>query len=346
MNAKAKKIMVGAGALTLTAAISITGTVAYLTHITEQRVNNFTFAVEGLNATLTEPKWDGVVDYEYTDDGKVIPVFGYQEEDPEKPIYGYEGGNKDNPITDPKDPKLTGKSIEELRPKTDDEDNPIDYGDKNAQGMTPGTVAGKDPFITNNGEMNEWVAAQVSFVYGEGSYEDKNNNGIKDEGDVDRAGKLLTEADFEAVTDVIDIAWTTTENVSALIDPAEGEYTPNGKWYYDGAETLADSYKKQMVFYYDKALAAESRDKTAAIFSSVTLDKDATTEQVKKLEKMGGFAIYIQGYAVQESEFENGYKWCTSEDVAKFDNSPTEETGVTVTQPGIIGSPDNLTAAE
>ena len=78
---------------------------------------------------------------------------------------------------------MTGKTVEQLRPTKNEKGETIEYGDTEAQKMVPGRVAGKNPFITNIGEMDEWVAAQVSFVYGEGS---KN------------AGKLIEGEDFDA----------------------------------------------------------------------------------------------------------------------------------------------------
>ena len=73
------------------------------------------------------------------------------------------------------------------------------------------------------------------------------------------------------------------------------------------------------VFYYDKSLTAKTQDKTTVIFESIKLD-DIETTQAKILKDMGEFAIYIQGFAVQESEFDNGSAWCKSFGVATFDN--------------------------
>lgn len=326
MNAKTKKILTGAGALALTAAISITGTVAYLTHITEQRANNFTFAVEGLDAMLTEPKWDGVVSYKYVG-GKIYPTYGGEGENT---IWGYTGGDPDQPVKSKEPPSdMTNITPPNKIPNPDyvdssttpDVPQTITPGYLEADKMTPGDVAGKNPFITNIGEMDEWVAAQVSFVYGEGS---------------ENAGKLIPDTVVEStIMPVIDVAWTST-------DLTTGTIAGNGKWYYKGTALGENNYTNQMVFYYDKSLVAETQDKTAAIFESITLDKEATTTQVKKLEDIGGFAIYIQGFAVQESEFDNGSEWCKSSDVATFGNSPTTETGVTVNNPGIFGAPDKI----
>ena len=325
MNAKTKKILTGAGALALTAAISITGTVAYLTHITEQRANNFTFAVEGLDAMLTEPQWDGVVSYKYVK-GQIYPTYGGEGK---STIWGYRNGNPSDPVTGEEPPSdMTNITPPNKIPNPDYVDSSetpdipetITPGYLEAEKMTPGDVAGKNPMITNIGEMNEWVAAQVSFVYGEGS---------------ENAGKLIEGEDFDAIKAVIDVAWTSTDLTTGTIDGS-------GKWYYDGTAFSKDDYKNQMVFYYDKSLVAETQDKTAAIFESITLDKEATTEAVKKLEKMGGFAIYIQGFAVQESEFSDGSTWCKSKDIANFGNSPSATEKVTVDNPGIFGAPDKI----
>lgn len=325
MKTKTKKIVIGASTLALAAAISISGTVAYLTKVTERRANNFTFAAEGLDAMLTEPEWDGVVSYEYTKDGKIIPVFGYEGDDPEKPIYGYEDGDKSKPITNPEDSKLKDKTVEELRPKKDPGETP--YGDTAAQKMVPGAKAAKNPIITNTGEMDEWVAAKVTFVYGEDASDGK-------------AGKLISDEDFNKIKDIIEIEWGTTTSTATSVTGDEG------KWYLkEGAPSEKDfgasNYTEQMTFYYDTALDTESKKVTTPIFKSIKLSDAATTEQVKKLEDMGGFAIWIEGYAVQKSEFDNGAAWvgaAGTDKKAVFNNTPSDEKPAKVAQPGIIGS--------
>lgn len=312
MKAKTKKILTGASALALTAAISITGTVAYLTKLTEQRANNFTFATEGLDAMLTEPKWDGVVSYEYTDDGKIVPVFGYTDNDenpdtPEVPVYGYKDGNKEAPITDPKSTELTGKTVEQLRPK----DPTTPYGDTAAQKMVPGRVANKDPKITNTGEMDEWVAAKITFVYAEGT---------------DKKGQPLLPEDMAKVTKAIDIDY-------------DADKGTGNKWARPSVTGVDSADDVSQVFYYNESLAAAG--KTDSIFSTVTVKNDATTEDIKALEDIGGFAIWIEGYAVQKSEFGNGTEWVAAAGTDKeavFDNTPTDKDPATVAQPGIIGS--------
>lgn len=304
MNAKTKKILTGAGALALTAAISITGTVAYLTHITEQRANNFTFAVEGLDAMLTEPEWDGVVSYEYKD-GKIVPVFGYTDADkdpttPDVPVYGYKDGNKEDPITEynPESPDLKDKTVAELRPTKD-----TPYGDTAAQKMIPGRIANKNPIITNTGEMDEWVAAKITFVYAEGTT---------------KAGQPLTDTDMAKVTAAIDIDY-------------DADKGTDNKW----VRSEGTSSNGSQTFYYNELLAVSG--KTASIFSTVTVKNTATTEAIKALEDIGGFAIWIEGYAVQGTEYKDGTEWTTS-GTAVFENTPTDTDPAPVAQPGIIGS--------
>ena len=330
MNAKTKKILTCAGALALTAAISITGTVAYLTKLTEQRANNFTFETEGLDAMLTEPEWDGVVGYEYTDDGKsIIPVFGYTSEG--KSIYGYtKDDDTETPITESDSSELTGKTVEQLRPTKNEKGETIEYGDTEAQKMVPGTSAAKNPIITNTGTMEEWVAAKITFVYGEGAFEDTNGNGKKDTGEADRAGKPLSATDMAKVTKAIDIDY----------DADNAEKVAANKWVRPSGVTEVDSAEDvSQVFYYNTSLAA--KEKTDSIFSTVTVKDDATTEDVKALEDIGGFAIWIEGYAVQKSEFGSGTEWVAAAGTAKdavFENTPSDKDPAPVAQPGIIGS--------
>ena len=361
MKAKTKKVLTGTAALVLTAALSIGGTFAYLTRLTEKRANNFTFASKGLNATLTEPEWDGIIDYEYVDDSTTgnrkykRPVY---KKDGDDEVYGYyteeetdDDGNvtrkKKHPLKytpekleefdkndswdEDKDPGLKKwyKKIKDKKPegstvdyddyerpdKSIDEDltndNEPNYGYLEAQNMIPGGTAKKNPFITNTGDLNEWVAVQVSFL--------------------DKDGNLITETSelWSTITSVIRVNWPTKLTT--------GTVDGSGAWYYKGTAALgADSnnYHNQMIFYYDKALdKTEAGKKTSELFTTVSVIGDASNEQIQKLESLGGFTIYVEGYAVQESKFvtvaggDTGAKqWVTS-------NSATF---------GAITTPDNI----
>ncbi|MCH5325408.1 MAG: hypothetical protein J1E39_09340 [Eubacterium sp.] len=321
MNAKLKKIAIGSGALALTAAISVGGTLAYLSAVTEQRANNFTFASDGLDARLTEPKWDGIIDYEYPDDPSedLIPVYDYIDDDddpdtPDVPVYGYEDGDKSKPITDPEEVK----DIEypDRRPRYDSKDpdyNPK-YGDEEAQNMVPGRVAPKDPFISNIGVTDEWIAAKITFVYAEGT---------------PNAGQQLSDSDYILLCDIIDIDYDA--------DKASGN-----SWVRPEGESAA---LKEQIFFYNKIVKGNNElsntkvsDKTAPIFTKVTVSKDATTEQIKYFEDLGGFAIWIEGYAVQSEQFDTFDDWY-AEGEPVFENTPSD---TDVEKPGIHPSPNHV----
>lgn len=296
MKSKAKKIAVGGACMALVAAVSVGGTLAYLTAETEKRANNFTFSSTALTAKLTEPEWDGVVDYEYDGD-KIYPVYGDTDHDndpdtPNVPVYGYTDGDPDSPVTDKDSIDDTTK-----RPNKGDGEEP--YGDEAAQNMIPGATANKNPIITNTCDINEYVAAKITFVYAEGSA---------------NAGKPLNLTDLTKVTDVISIDYNTeTTDDWERIEGSEG--------------TLSQ------VFSYKSIV--DPGVSTAPIFNSVTVSKGATNEQIKALEDMGGFAIWIEGYAAQ-SDAVADYATFKSEIV--FNNTPTDDKPATVTRPGIIGA--------
>ena len=102
------------------------------------------------------------------------------------------------------------------------------------------------------------------------------------------------------------------------------------KW--DRVEGSADSVS-QVFFYKDclkiRANASDAKikgDKTAPIFTKVSVKETATNEQIKKLEDMGGFAIYIEGFGAQKEVGENyaAFKtWGQSNIV--FTHTPTND---------------------
>lgn len=307
MKAKTKKIVIGATAMTLVAGMAIGGTMAYLTKQTEKRANNFTFANgTDLDAMLTEPKWDGVIDYEYEEDGTITPIYEYKDTDnnpttPDVPVYGYTDGDKTKPVTDKSHKDDENVTRPEKNPNTEDGS----YGDEEALLMIPGQTAPKNPLITNTGVTDEWVAAKITFVYADGSGTN--------------AGKALSDEDLKKVTDVMVIDYNGT-------DWTRGEGT---------------STSLSQEFYYNNIVYADATDgdvATKSIFNSVTLDKDATNEQVTALAEMGGFAIWIEGYAVQSTAFDGKDAWTKSAS-AVFNNTPTETVAVQVVRPGIVKAP-------
>lgn len=312
MKAKTKKIIAGTAALSLVAAVAIGGTYAYLTRETEQRANNFTFASDAVDAMLTEPDWDGVVDYEYDDDGNITPIYNWFDDDqnpdtPPVPVYGFEDGDMQKPVTD----KTKADDPKTDRPRKDSTDDTFKptYGDEQAQNMIPGQPAKKNPIITNTGITDEWVAAKVTFVYGEGSA---------------NAGKALTAADWAVVK----------ENIVVDFNTAVSDV--NGYWTLVGAaDTVSQTY------YYSKILPkgteTAERGVTEPIFQTVTLKYDADNEVVDRLNQMGGIAIYIEGYAIQSDAYADFAAWKGS-NAAVFTHTPTEaaapDTGVEA--PGIF----------
>lgn len=300
MKSKAKKIAIGSACVALVAAVSAGGTFAYLTAQTEKRANNFTFSSTALTAMLTEPEWDGIISYEY-DGNTPIPVYDYIDHDndpttPEVPVYGYTDGDVQNPVTNKDD---IGGTTD--RPRKDSGDSayvPPIYGDEAAQNMIPGSIAGKNPIITNTCDIDEYVAAKITFVYAEGT---------------ENAGKPLNLTDLNAVMDVISIDYNTAATDWERIEGSER----------DISQTF--SYKSTV----------NPGDSTASIFNTVTVSKDATNEQIKALEDMGGFAIWIEGYAAQRDAVAD---YTAFKSGIVFNNTPTEDAPSNVAKPGIVGA--------
>lgn len=298
MKSKAKKIAIGGACVALVAAVSIGGTFAYLTAQTERRANNFTFSSTALTAILTEPEWDGIIDYDY-DGPDVYPVYDYIDHDgdpatPEVPVYGYTDGDLQSPVIDKDDVDGTTD-----RPRKDSNDPnyvPPIYGDEAAQNMIPGSVAAKNPIITNTCDLNEYIAAKITFVYAEGSQ---------------NAGKPLSLTDLSAVMDVISIDYNTT----------------------DWERTVGGENSLSQEFSYTAIV--KPGDSTAAIFNSVTVSKDATNEQIKALEDIGGFAIWIEGFAAQSDAIAD---YATFKSEIVFNNTPSDDKPANVAKPGIVGA--------
>ena len=314
MKAKTKKILAGTAALSLVAAVAIGGTYAYLTRETEQRANNFTFASDAVDAMLTEPDWDGVVDYEYDDDCNITPIYNWLDDDadpdtPPVPVYGFENGDIQKPVTD----KTKADDPTTDRPRKDSNDDTFNptYGDEQAQNMIPGQTAAKNPKITNTGITDEWVAAKITFVYGEGAGADK-------------AGKPLNKNDMKAVTDAVDI-----------------DYKTNTADNWDRVSGLSTDVSQ--VFYYKNIVAVDGE--TDPIFTTVTVKTTADSDEIKALEDMGGFAIWIEGFAVQSDIAEEysstdatvvTFKSWGNDGGVTFNNTPTDDAPATVAKPGIL----------
>ena len=297
MKTNVRKIIMGSTCLALVAAVSAGGTFAYLTAQTEKRANNFTFSSDALTARLTEPDWDGVIDYVYDDD-VIYPVYDYIDHDKdsateEVPVYGYADGDVQTPVTDKED---IDDNTDRPRKDSNDPTKVYTYGDEKAQDMIPGAEAAKNPLITNTCDIDEYVAAKITFVYAEGS---------------EHAGEPLSLTDLQAVNDIIEIDYNYTE----------WEEIPAG---------LTDVSK---VFSYTNIV--KSGDSTAPLFTTVSVDKAANNDQIKALEDIGGFAIWIEGYAAQADAVTD---YTTFKADIVFNNTPTADDPANVAKPGIIAA--------
>lgn len=308
-----KKIIFCTLVTAVVTAIAIGTTFAYLTRGTEQRLNNFTFAsdLDGINAKLTEPNWDGVIDYAYDENGNITDViYGYTDEG--DPIYGYENGDITKPITEP-----TG-NCSGLRPITDSEGNKITYGVDQAKNMIPGSTVSKNPIITNTGTLtDEWVAAKVTLVY------------AKDVDENRKKGTPLIGEDLTNVTKIIEINYNDfaeNDDDTAYWDRIEGTYNQ------ESGNTAS------VIFYYTEILSksdteSENGETTEPLFTNVKVKVSATSTDVAAVDEIGGFDIFVEGFAVQSdvasaynanSNDTGFYGWGRAGGVV-FNNTPTEE---------------------
>ncbi len=287
-KSKIAKIIAGAVSLTVVAAVAAGGTFAFLSARTEEKINNFSFDVDSLNANLTETEWNGIADYD--DDG--TPIYGYNGN---RAIYGYVGGDISRPVYDK---TAAGAGT---RPTTDTRGDKITYGDTASKNMIPGAEAAKNPVITNIGTVcNEWVAAKITFVYGGG----KNK------------GKPLSLVDIQRISDIISIDY----NIGA-----------SDKWErISGSENTVSQvfyYKEILNIRKNKSQPKINGDKTEPIFTTVKFKDTATNEDVEYLRSIGGFYIYIEGFAAQEEagkNYEEFKEWGMNDNV-EFTHTPTDE---------------------
>ena len=318
MGETAKKCGIAALAVGLTMTLAIGGTLAFMTRETEKRVNNFTFptGTDGLNAMLTEPAWDGVIDYEYAADGSFAAViYDYIDTDgdtiADSPVYGYTDGDRAQPITNLAD------IANAKRPIKDAANLDIVYGVDQAKNMIPGQTAAKNPTITNTSTLlDEWVAAKVTFVYRSGT--DK--------------GKPLSELDrvkvLQLTDSIVDIDWNETD-----WERVSGQTTDVSQTFY---------YKTPLSKVNDGAAPGDyTGSVTEALFTRIKISDKASTEDLKALADMGGFAIYVEGFAAQKdvgADYAAFRTWGLDGNVV-FTNTPSETTPANVDEPGIIAAP-------
>lgn len=210
------------------------------------------------------------------------------------PIYGYTNG--DDPIYGYEDGDLSKPVTDknDIDSTTtyatfDSEDDTwtSDLGVIAAQDMVPGDVAAKNPTITNIGDKSDaWVASKVSIVYASG----------------ENKGKLLTTLDLGKVLDAISVDYDTTN------------------WGLVVGDTATDN---QMEFYYKSIV--EKGNATEPLFTEVTLSEDTTSEQLQALNEMGGFIIFVEGFAAQSNvadTYDDFVAWGLDNGGVEFENTP------------------------
>lgn len=232
MNGKTKKIIIGAAALGLMGAMTLGGTMAYLTTKTDPKVNNFTFDSDAIKAVLVEPNWDGII--------------------------GYNGTTAQYDTTKHADAEAAAADA--------------NLGMNVAKKMIPGEVAPKNPIVKNTCDYDEWVALKVTYV--------------------------------KTGTDTV-----LTDEEMDKVNAAMTQITYSGAWEYNSSASPSDSGTKgqSKVYFYKTKLQAGGQ--TEALFTEIAVSAEATNEQLKALEDMGGFDIKIEGFATQGS---------TAEDYAAF----------------------------
>ncbi len=299
---KRKKGIIAAILAAMLAAAVLTGTTgAYLTAEPPGLVNRINLSTDSVNAVLLETQWDGVIDYRRTNNGKVIPIYEYRSD---KAVYGYEDGDYSKPIyTTANLSKLKRASFDST-----DANKTFTYGSDDALNMIPGKSAAKNPVIKNTSDdCYEWTAMKITFLYASGA--DK--------------GKPLSMMDMLTVGDIIEIDYNSDLEDSSQV-------------HWERIDSKATDISQ--VFYYKDILQPQA-DTTTPLFTKVGVKKTASSKDMQMLQKMGGFVIYVEGFAVQEDNFTSNYEEYRSwgqEGGVVFSTTPTEENPLDFDETGII----------
>ncbi len=314
-----KKHMLMTAAAVLTAAavgtLSVGVTQALLTARSRTLVNHINIKGDGVSALLLEPQWDGIRDFRKIG-VNVYPVYEYRSDSgTTKPVYGYVDGKYESPVYSAGDPG-TG-----IKPEKNSAGDPVTYGIDSAKDMIPGASAQKDPYIVNtSAEMPVWAAARVTFVYAgaEGA------NGLY----ASKKGMPLDIPDMLTLYDIIDIDYN--------CDAASATWERIDQELGDARDvSAADPIQ---TFYYKSKLAAGGTT-TSPLFTKVTIKNTASAEDIKFLKNIGGFAVYVEGFAVQADKLPDGYgefkTWGTNGGVF-FSNTPTTQKPISFDETGII----------
>lgn len=129
--------------------------------------------------------------------------------------------------------------------------------------LTPGSVVDKNPIITNTCALDEYVAARVTFQTGDGT--------------------TMTDEEYTKLMGMIEIDWNLTD------------------WELIGTEGPVNIYDYKTLL---TGAEAAPYSETNSLFETVTIKNDLTNEDMNWLkETIHGYKIYIEGAAIQGSEF-------------------------------------------
>ena len=232
------------------------------------RINHINLVGDSVSAVLLEPEWDGVINYTVVN-GEEKAVYEYRDNGSgaEVPVYGYAGGSYDSPVFDPDDPSAG------TRASAYSNGAARSYGIDRAVNMIPGSSSPKDPYIVNTSEeMPVWAAVKVTFVYAGAGGMNASKKGIP-----------LNASDMLRVSQIIEIDYNSDSDEPAWERISQGV---NG-----GA---ADA---EQVFCFKQRLDPGVR--TDRLFTAVSLKESASSADVAFLKGIGGFAVYVEGFAMQ-----------------------------------------------
>ena len=147
-----------------------------------------------------------------------------------------------------------------------------------------------------------------------------------------RAGLLVNDLDLPAVQDIISIDWNVGAGANewAFIGASHADAITEGAFLNQQTllfrseiartATLAGTPTAQQLF------ASYSANASAPVFTQIDLCDTATTAQMQALYDIGGFAIFVEGFAVQGAaadDFAGFNTWAGVAGNLAFHNSPT-----------------------
>lgn len=176
--------------------------------------------------------------------------------------------------TETKENTFTVAPIEVLDATLDEEWDP-----ETGLNMIPGSEANKKPFIKNTSvgdeACDEWIAMRFTLVYASGN----------------DAGKQLSPTDLQLVMDNFTI------NYDDCISNEPNAWT----------RVLGTEKSVQQTFIYNSIVAPN--DVTGNLFNSVSVNASADNTAIDALNKMGGFIIRIEGFAIQSEAYASADEW-------------------------------------